>query len=299
MLANNLIVEKTKTFEPGIYDSITNDEYHSSPGLSRSAIMEFKKSPKHFQHKYLNPDYKKPEPSAPMQFGTALHTALLEPKEFYNRVIIKPEEKILIGKLPLLKDVGRLMYDQAKLQQEQNRIAKEAAQIAFEIESAGKIILTFEEKKKLDSMCEAIYSDEYAKDLLVDAIYERSIYWIDPETQLLLKARPDIWHDAFIVDYKTCADASERSFGWEVKNYGYYMQFAMMNEAIKNILGIDMRDFVFLAQEKTEPYLPAIYQLNMQSLDKGIEEFHHLLREIKSCMESNKFVGYSPKFISI
>jgi len=292
------MIQEPKIFAPGVYE-ISNDAYHSSAGISRSMLVDFKRSPKHFQHKYLNPHYVKPEPSTAMEFGTALHTALLEPQEFYNRIAVKPEEKIVIGKPLRLKDVGKERFEADKKRIENARVTKEAAEIAFELESKGKIILTAAEKKKLDAMCEAVYSDVYAKELLVGARYERSIFWIDPETQLLCKARPDIWHDQFIVDYKSCDDASEKAFWWAAKSGGYYLQFAMMNQAIKNVLGYDMRDFIFLAQEKAEPFLPAVFQLADESLDKGVQEFRELLTQLKDCMDKNQFSGYEPKYLTI
>jgi hypothetical protein len=42
-------VHKMK-FENGIH-AITNEQYHSSEGISRSDLMRFKKSPMHFKHK--------------------------------------------------------------------------------------------------------------------------------------------------------------------------------------------------------------------------------------------------------
>lgn len=290
--------QERKIFAPGIYE-ISNDEYHAAAGISRSMLVDFKRSPRHFWYKHLNKNYVKPESTPAMQFGTALHTALLEPQEFYNRIAVKPEEKIIIGKPLRLKDVGRLAFDADKKRIEEARIAKESAEIAFELESQGKIILTADEKKKLDAMCEAVYSDVYAKELLVGARYERSIFWIDPDTQLLCKGRPDIWHDQFIVDYKSCDDASEKAFHWAAKSNGYYLQFAMMNEAIKNVLGYDMRDFIFLAQEKPEPYLPAVIQLSDESLTNGVKEFKELLSKIKESMDRNQFEGYEPRYLTI
>ena len=81
-------------YNPGIY-SISNEEYHSSSGISRSGIVEFKHCPKKFWNKYLNPYYIKPEPTKALNFGNAFHTAILEPHEYDNRYISKPDEKIM------------------------------------------------------------------------------------------------------------------------------------------------------------------------------------------------------------
>lgn len=267
--------------ENGIHD-YSNEQYHSSPGISRSTIMEFKKSPRHYWHKYINPNYVKPEQTPAMNFGSAMHTFILEHNHFFNRYVIAPP------KPPLLKDVGREAYEKGKLDYA----------IFFE-QNSNKEIICEEDYKQICCMFDEIKKNDQAYELIIDAQYEKSIYWTDPETQLLCKVRPDIWHKNFIVDYKTTNDASERAFQREMESYGYYMQFAMMHEAFKYAFNEEMINFVFLAQEKTEPYLTAIYPLDMDSLEAGVNEFHDLLWQIKACQESNYYPGYPTKTISL
>ena len=76
----------------GIF-TISNEEYHSSHGISRSGIVEFKNCPKKYWHKYINIDYIEPAKTKALIFGNAFHTAILEPDEFNKRYIIKPEER--------------------------------------------------------------------------------------------------------------------------------------------------------------------------------------------------------------
>ncbi len=262
-----------KIFDPGVY-TISNEEYHNSAGISRTGIMEFKKSAKHYWHKYINPNYKQPEETPAMRMGNALHTALLEPGQFYNRYAV--EEKV-----DRRTKVGRALHE------------------CLLEEHSGKTILTTEENKIITDMCESIANDYESSELIKDAQYEKSIYWIDPDTQLLCKTRPDVWHKKFIVDYKTANCASEKAFQYALYDYGYYLQAAMMHEAFKHVLNIEMLDFVFLVQEKTEPYVSANYPLDLQTLQFGISEFKQKLIEIKECLEENKFPGYPTKMISL
>ena len=72
---------------PGIYD-ISNEEYHASEGLSRSAIMELRRSPEHYYAKYvLN---KKSEATDSMIIGNAVHSFILEPNKFSDEFAIMP-----------------------------------------------------------------------------------------------------------------------------------------------------------------------------------------------------------------
>ncbi len=54
-----------ESIQPGIY-AISNDAYHQGPGIRRSALMEFRKSPYHYGYKYLNPYYV-PDAETPAQ----------------------------------------------------------------------------------------------------------------------------------------------------------------------------------------------------------------------------------------
>lgn len=267
--------------QPGVY-TITNDEYHAGKGISRSAIMEFRKSPKHYWHKYINTNYKKEKSKPSMEFGTMAHMFLLEPHDFDNHFAVQQ------NKLPLLKDVGREAYDLAKQNQSD-----------FIEKSKGKDIITKDEYEKLVAMKNEIFSDELTRELVEGGQYEKSIYWIDPDTELLCKVRPDIWHENFIVDYKVTLNASPYSFQRDIYKYGYHLQFAMMHEASKYALNKEINDFIFLPQEKTEPYLTAVYQCEQAMLEYGVKEFKNILWQIKYCIDSNYFPGYKTQLISL
>src|ERR1700685_2456199 len=84
------IIASEKVIHPGIYN-FSPEAYHQGLGISRSGLMEFKRSPYHYWYKHINPDYK-PEPATPAQIlGNALHTYVLEPDEFEKRYFVIPE----------------------------------------------------------------------------------------------------------------------------------------------------------------------------------------------------------------
>jgi exodeoxyribonuclease VIII len=67
--------------KPGIYDNISNAEYHGGPGVSNSGLALMRKSPLHFRAKQLaaNDNHE----STPAQMiGTAFHSLILEPHLF-------------------------------------------------------------------------------------------------------------------------------------------------------------------------------------------------------------------------
>lgn len=264
--------ERTK-YAPGIYD-ISNDEYHSSAGISRSGIMEFKRSPQHFWIRYFNDDYERKESTADMIFGSALHCYILEPEKFDAEYFVTEN------------------FDK------RTKVGKEAHASMLEL-SKGKILIEMEDMAKIFQIADSIKKDDQALELITGAQYEKSIYWIDPDTNILCKVRPDIMHYNFIVDLKTTKDASFKAFQRDFFNYGYHLQLAMMYEAIKHTQYREMKNFIDLAIEKTDPYAHAIYPIDETVLEHGIKEFKHYLFAIKECIDSNTWPSYPTQTITL
>ena len=67
---------------------MNNEEYHSSPEISKSDLDAAAKSGVHFLHKKEGP---KSKPTPAMRIGSAFHALILEPDVFENEFIYKPE----------------------------------------------------------------------------------------------------------------------------------------------------------------------------------------------------------------
>jgi exodeoxyribonuclease VIII len=215
-------------------DTLSNEEYHADKAISRSGIMEFKKSPYHFNMN-IRAEKKKPKESTPaMVFGSAFHAFMLEHDKFEAEYIIKPERV-------LLKEVGPAAYETYK-----NELA--------EIEETEKTIISQADYSKILEMAYFVNLNEQARDLINGAVYERSFFWVDKESELRVKARPDILHSNMIVDLKTCFDASPRAFQRAIVDGGFHIQGAMVRDAVRAVEGRDISNVVYLAVEKTYPY---------------------------------------------
>lgn len=66
--------------KPGIYDGISNAEYHGGPGVSKSGLDLIRRSPMHFKAVRMAANDNVPTPA--QAIGTAAHSIILEPKEF-------------------------------------------------------------------------------------------------------------------------------------------------------------------------------------------------------------------------
>jgi len=286
----------SKKFEDGIYH-ISNDEYHSSEGLSRSALWEFNKTPYHYWYRYLNPEREAQKATPAMQLGTLVHTMILEPHLLDEQFKIKPEIEPLPA-LQLLKDVGREAYD---LQKEQRQaIADSNAQLLDEFNDSleGHEIITQDTYEQALAMKGAHDSNQDAVSLTKNAKVEQSIYFTHEETGLQVKARPDAWLGSIVTDVKTCQDASQRSFEHEAVKYGYYLQAGIIHEALKSV-GVTMDDFCFSCVEKKAPFSTAIYALDDEAIQYGVDLFEKLIREFAKCKKENYWPSYGLKTINV
>jgi hypothetical protein len=264
---------------PGVHD-ISIDQYHSGPGISRSGIQIFRRSPLHYWHNYLRPNIEKePEPEIitkrnALSFGNAFHTYVLEKDQFGKRYMVaeKHNRTTTVGK--------KAHAEMLQLKGNKQLLCSE----------------TFEEIKLMNAQ---IDSSPTGSGLIAGALYEKSLFWTDKDTGLLCKVRPDIWHKNMVVDLKTCCDASPREFKRSVFSYGYYMQAAMIHEALYALYDINMMDFIFLAIEKDPPYAVAIYQLDELTIQRGVEDFKETLWDMKECFETNFFPSYPDSIVDL
>ena len=258
---------------PGIHD-ITNEEYHCSEGISRSQLMRLKQSPCHFWYENINPLYVKPKPTDAMIVGSATHTAILEPQEFLKRYY-------RLGKIDRRTTKGKELYAKALE------------------ENADKEIITDEQYQEIQAMHHAVLCHPEALRLVLSGRVEKSIFWEDPDTGILCKVRPDIWHDNMIVDLKTSNNAAFKPFQNSAYSLGYHLQAAMIHEAFKHQLQIDMQDFIFLVIEKQPPYAIALYPLDESALELGISEFKQLLDKLKHCQDTEIWPSYETRLLTM
>ena len=267
------IIASEKAINPGIY-SLSSEAYHQGPGISRSGLMEFKRSPYHYWYKHLSTDYKS-EPATPAQIlGNALHTYVLEPDEFDKRYFVIPEF---------------------------NKVTKEGKERWQRIKSelGNRETLSANQYQILQYMAASLNKNKLALQLIEKAEIEQSLYWTDPDTGILCKCRPDILRCNFVCDLKTAQDGRPRSFQYAAFDYGYHIQAAMTQEALKQLKQILIKDFLFLVIEKAPPHVISIYQLDQTSLKQGRYEFKTLLARYQHCLETNDWPAYTIQEISL
>lgn len=267
-------------------------EYHAGPGTSKSDLQHLAKSPAHYKEHKTNVSR---EPTEAMQFGTLLHTLLLEPDEIENIVARGPDcERRAKADKARWEQFWRSSDGKVRLTHDGRIIAKDGSGT---IKASTKLTIDL-----ADTLCFVLRSKLASREALESGgMVERSLYHTDPETGILVRCRPDILHNGpTISDVKTCEDASYEGFSKQIANFDYHVQAAMYLD-IANALGMDKQTFGFIAVEKEPPYASACYFLGIESpaIELGRRIYRQRLRLLAECIEKDNWPDYPDQWQEI
>ena len=262
----------------GLLDGISNDDYQSSDGISKSGLDLIAQSPLDYITRKLHP---RPQ-TRPMIVGNAAHTLILEPDEFHNRYV-KSEYK-----------------DFRSGEAREWRAAEEASgRFVLSIASNEDEYWSPSEWDYVHRMRDAVMSHRYAGVLLNpdDGISEQSGYWIDPEVDKLAKLRIDrrnLAHDNLLVDLKTIQACDKTSVHRAVGDRRYHVQAAWYLRGMR-LIGEPGSGFVFVFVEKTPPFKIALWDVKdiepLYPLRVGQELALRDLRMYSECVDTGIWPG--------
>lgn len=256
--------------KPGIYSDISNAAYHAGEGISKSNLDMLDKAPALLQWSRTAPedDGKKDA----LNLGTAMHTMLLEPEKFTDQFVIEPA-----------------------INRRTNAGKQQAEEFLAAAKASGRMIITADEARKINLMRESVMAHPEARQLMeAEGQAEASAYWIDPETNVKCRCRPDklITKAGFIVDVKTTADMSK--VARSVFDYRYHVQDAFYSDGYAHASGEPTNGFLFLFISSTincGKYPVRIFQLDDEAKMIGRYAYQANLRTYAECMESGVWPG--------
>ncbi len=249
--------------KPGVYD-MSNAEYHASEGVSRSKLIDIRNPLKYYK-RYVAENRVPKKKTKEMIIGNIVHSLVLEPTLVDSEYAVK--EKI-------------------------NGATKDGKKYnaGFSLLAGGREVIASDDYELSKCMAEEILKHPIFLRIIPGAKIEKSIFWVDEESGLLCKARPDIWNDdiGLICDLKTNPECDIDSInGYVIKQYGYHIQAAMQADAIASVTGKVINNFYFLLAGKEQPYMPRVLQLKEGWIELGRKHYKDALKILKVCMETN------------
>lgn len=241
---------------PGIYDGISNRDYHANPALGSTSLKTLAtRTPAHYMW-----DQEHPKNSDAFTLGTAAHSVILEGD--YTRIAVVDADNWL------------------------TKAAKEAKAAAL---ADGMQPLLKKEMEQVLAMHRAVMAHPVAGPLFINHRAEASVFW--DEDGLNLKCRPDAWHPDKLVDLKTTINADPREFGKTAHNYGYHQSAAHYQDGVKAATGEEL-PFTFVLVEKTAPYLVSVVQLDWEAIELGRALNDRAKRIYRECTAAANWPGY-------
>lgn len=240
---------------------LSNDQYHAlTMVIGKSHLDEVAKSPAHYYARFLAPDRVQPEPTPAMVLGSATHTAILEPHLFDEQYVLAPQIR---------------------------RGTKAWAE--WEAKAEGKTLLKQEDYDTIQRMAEAVHKHPASRFLLeLPGQVEQTVRWRDEATDQDCKCRPD-WRSAdgrLVVDVKTTEHADPRMFAQSVAKFRYHVQSHWY------LRGTGATQFLFVAVEKSAPYLVAVYVATPEMVAAGARAADRDLALIAECKATDRWPGY-------
>lgn len=251
---------------------VTNAQYHADPAVSKSHLDIVAKSPRHYWHRFLDPNRVIPEPTPAMVLGSAVHTRVLEPHRYDIEYAVAPQV---------------------------NRATKAGKEAWAEfVEQAGrKTVLTAEQDELAAAVANAVWNHPAASLVLSKpGLVEQTYSWVDEATGEKCKCRPD-WHSdcrRLLVDLKTTEDASPAGFARSIYKFRYHVQANWYQRPFA-----EAEQFVFIAVEKSPPYLVGVYVATPEMVAAGGRTADRDLARLAECRAADEWPGYSDEIVPI
>lgn len=244
-------------YTPGIYEGITNADYHADPALGSTSLKTLAlRTPAHWKWESEHPVHKDI-----YDLGTVAHSLILEDDESGVEVIDVDDKRGNKWTIPAAAAVNN-----------------------------GKIPLKRADWEMVKAMRDSVMAHPLARNAFTGHRAEQSVFW--EEDGQILKCRPDAWKAGLVVDLKTTADANPNEFGKAAFNFGYFMSAPHYIDGIKAATGQDVK-FAFVNVEKSPPYLVSVTELSDEDMNRGRYQIDRAKRIYRECLASGKWPGYA------
>jgi hypothetical protein len=239
--------------------------YHAKKEfISSTPLKQMALSPRHFFEAWTKPEIEETEA---MKNGELIHSLILE--QDVKKFCARP-----------LDEKGNLVRSNSK------------EYLAFLENNKGKTPVHPDLFNQMNECLTAFCENRIALEFLDKAKIEHSIYTVDHQTGLKMKARPDGWKDGVLIDVKTTGKRLDQFFIRTIFANNYDLQLAHYAECIKAATGEVIKEYYIIAIEQKAPFSSRVYRLNPSDISAAKQVHRQYLNQIKVCLDDNKFPSY-------
>lgn len=269
--------------ETGIFKGVPMNEYRKWKGVSKSMFSSVLKSGLHLKRYFEKGESE----SQFMVFGNLVDTMLFEESLFAERYSFVPETYP-----STVKNVTT-----NKPWNWNANYCKEWRDEKFAEHPDIKLISS-DDFYRAGKIRESILRHPEASKWLEGAQYQVSMSWVDHETGLTCKGRPDALKEERIIDLKVTNDCHPRGFSRTMNNFLYHCQAAFYHDGYFAARDLPIPEtiqipFSFIAAEDQEPFDVVCYNIGEQSFDVGRMIYREALQRYLDIKETGEYCGYS------
>jgi|LULZ01.1.fsa_nt_gb hypothetical protein len=213
-----------------------------------------------------------------MAVGTALHSYVLEPSNFYNEYAVLTEEQ------------KERLYAKAKKTGSKakgfSRALSSFKSWDEEQKARGITVLTGQDMGLIQGLCDAALKCRQAKEFLDDPDFEAelSIFAELPDENgnlIECKGRIDAYRPGEIMDLKTTVNTSPLKIGKFIANYKTYIQAAFYLDLAKEAgIADDDTKFSWCFVQKQRPHMATYYTAPDNLIKLGRKQYREFLGQI-------------------
>lgn len=271
------IASKLAITEPGIYDGLSDADYHGDPivggSLSSTGARKIVADcPAKFEHERRHGR----AATKAFDFGHAAHQMVLS---------VGPELRVIPD--DILAANGAVS-------------TKDAKAFVAEARADGAVPLKSDEHQQIQEMAAKLREHPVAGRLFRPGTghAEQSAFWQDPTTGTWRRARFDWMTDPaagrlIIADYKSAKSARPADFARSAIDYGYHQQDRWYCDAAIDLELSSDPAFLFVVQEKTAPYLVTVVELDSAARQIGAHLNREAIDTYAECSHTNVWPGYA------
>ncbi|HEX8323956.1 MAG TPA: PD-(D/E)XK nuclease-like domain-containing protein [Tepidisphaeraceae bacterium] len=279
--------------QAGFHENVPYADYARIGGIRWSTLKPYKRSALAGYFAETTPD----EDTDALEFGTAFHTAVLEPEKFAELYVTMPE-------FP------------GDYRSKEHKDAKKR----WQDENVGKGHLKADRYQELLGMQASLRQHKTAGPLLYDTKGKNELtqVWRDSVSKQLCQGRLDRFCRApsvllyptvtdpkatqiVSIDLKTTASTfiEPRDFWREYGKHGYFGQSAFYDDGLQTLRPEISVVHVCIAVEKKPPFDVVVHIVGDDTLAHGRNLYRRLLERRAAALESNKFPGISSLPVTI
>lgn len=263
---------------PGVYHNLSLDDYHrgdicTSASVSASVLHRlWEESPDDcWAHSPLNPNRVEEPDDDARTLGRAVHHLICGEIDFADQFVVRPD-RLEGAAWQGNRDVCKKWIKARRRE--------------------GKSVLTPAQVETIKGMAIRLGAFPLVQQGALSGLVERSFFWIDKETGLWVKARPDNMPNdsGDYTDLKTCRSVLYRDTQAAIGEYGYHQQGALILEGAR-VLDIPAETFTLIWVKKSAPFSVRSQQLKDEDITRGAKQNRVCLRTFADCLASGQWPG--------